>query len=390
MQYKFLATCPTEIQDSLTEELKGLGVSHIEQQFKAVVFTAPKELSYRLHLCTRTASRLLRVIKECRCNHIGAVTKQSSRINWHDFITNKHEYLIEAVVADRGPRLPTGNELSKAVRLGLEDYFLRHSEEPPRVNLKEPDVRIIAFLRAGELVISLDSTGKTMHKRGYRGEGHPAPIKETLAAALLAKMGYSGKETFFDPMCGSGTIAIEAAMIALNKAPLIHRKKGEFGLEHLVDFDKSLWRSVQDEIRGEKSEQPSHPIIAKDIDRHYVESAQDNALRARTEKYMQFSTGDFFEDPAPDTGGLLLTNLPYGERIETGMDDSYEAYYKRIGDKLKRDYQGWRIGLLVSEDSPYKMIGLRPKRKIPILNGSLKCRLLIFEIYAGSRKTKPI
>jgi putative N6-adenine-specific DNA methylase len=297
-----------------------------------------------------------------------------------------HGYLIEGVPADRGVEFMRSNDISKKVREALQDSFMKHLGKIPKVNLEEPKVVIVAFLQGGRCILSFDTAGKALHKRGYRGPGHPAPLKETLAASILMLAGYDGSQTLVDPMCGSGTIAIEAAMLALGKPPQIHRKKGQFLFEWLKDFDHKLWRVVQEEARGERRAAPPAAIYAADMSRSYVDMAQKNALKARVEKHITFKSAKFQDWEKPAETGLIVANLPYGERLERGDNqDKLVALYKEIGDTLKHKFSGWRAVLLAAEDSPYKFIGLKPKRKIPILNGSIRCKLLIFEMWEGGR-----
>jgi 23S rRNA G2445 N2-methylase RlmL len=173
----------------------------------------------------------------------------------------------------------------------------------------------------------------------------------------------------------------------LGKAALIHRKKGEFGFERLVFFNPKVWRTVQEECREQKRDQLPAPIFASDISANYLEAAKENALRARVEKYMEFSKADFFEAKPPFKSGLLITNLPYGERIKGEFSGDDESFFKAIGDKLKRDFAGWRAAILAAEESPWKFIGLKPSRKIKLLNGSIPVRLLVFDLYQGSKKS---
>ena len=163
-------------------------------------------------------------------------------------------------------------------------------------------------------------------------------------------------------------------------------KKGVFGFEYLKDFNSELWRNLQDKARKEKKEELIAPIFASDLDPKYVDLAKKNALRARVEKHMNFSESSFFDLEKPAPNGIMLTNLPYGERLS--KEDDFLEFYKKIGDQMKKNFSGWKIGLFVAENSPWKHIGLRPNRKIPLLNGSIKTKLLIFEIYDGSRKRK--
>ena len=234
--------------------------------------------------------------------------------------------------------------------------------------------------------MSFDTSGKSLHKRGYRESGHPAPLKETLSAAILTMAGYDGSQAFMDPMCGSGTIAIEAAMMAIRKAPQIHRKKGEFHFEWLKDFDRDLWRGTQDRVRAEKLSAPAAPVVASDINEAYVAMAKKSALDARVERYMTFGSGRFQDAEPPAETGILVTNLPYGERIGSS-DGDIVRLYEEVGDTLKKKFSGWQAAILAAAASPYKAIGLKPRRSIALMNGSIPCKLLVFELYAGTRRT---
>jgi len=386
---KMIAISPEETKGVLADELKALGATAIDQQFKAVYFECDERVFYEAHLRLRSASRLLRVIKEFAAKDERMLYDQARRINWGTILGEENTFAIEGVPGERGEGVMTANTISKRIREALQTWFEDKIGKRAVVDLQDPDASLVAFVRGGRCILSVDTSGKSMHKRGYRSDKHPAPIKETMAAAMLLKLGYKGDVPLYDPMCGSGTVAIEAASMALGKAALIHRKKGEFGFERLTLFNSKLWREVQEDAREGKLEAPPAPIFASDISANYIEAARENAVRARVEKYMTFSKADFFESKAPAPSGLLVTNLPYGERIkgEFGGDD--ESFFKAIGDKLKKDYSGWRAAILAAEDSPWKFIGLKPTRKIRLLNGSIPVRLLVFDLYSGSKKKTP-
>lgn len=388
---KAFAACPTELQPALKDELDQLGAYAITEQYRGLNFKMLPEDFYATHLKCRLASRLALVLREASAKTPEMLFSQACRIAWEGVFTDRSTFMIEGVAGDRGDNAMPASLISKKVREALQNRLARAKRPPAKVDLQEPDIKVIAFVRDGKVSISVDTTGKAMHKRGYRVENHPAPLKETLAAALLKLAEYDPKRPFVDLMCGSGTIAIEAAYLAMNKAPLIHRKKGEFGLERLANFDKDLWRKVQEDCRKEKAEQPAAAIKASDLHAPYIEQAKANALRGRVEKFIDFQIADFFAQ-TPETmgladsaeqGGLLLVNAPYGERLMEA--EELKTLYKRIGDHLKLNFAGWRAGLLVAFDTPHKHIGLRPTRKIPIKNGSIECRLLIFDLYKGRR-----
>lgn len=387
---KCIATCPEETKDVLIAELKALGAQDVTPIYRAVTFEAEPDVFYACHLKLRTASRLMRVIKEFPAKSPEMLYSQARRIPWPDLFDIDYGYLVEGVPGDRGREFMSSNDISKKVREGIQDAFGRRYGRIPKVDLKDPKVVVVAFIAGGKCTLSFDTSGKALHKRGYRTEGHhPAPLKETLAASILLLAGYDGTKPLMDPMCGSGTLAIEAAMIALNKSPLIHRKKGQFLLEWTKDFDKNLWRSTQDSARGERIVTLPAPIFASDVQSKYVAMARANALRARVEKHLEFKTSRFQDLKPIDGPGLLVANLPYGERLRKGGDDQeLKLLFQEIGDTLKQKFSGWRAALLAAENSPYKFIGLKPTRKIPLLNGTIPCKLLIFDLYSGSKRPK--
>ena len=382
---RLIATCPEETKPALVHELEALGATDLVPGFRAVSFEATEALVYELHLKLRTASRILRVIKDVPARSPQMLYSQARRIHWCDLFDVQHGFMVESLGADaEGGGMPPRQVVTQ-VRESIRDVFNRVQGRAPPIELAEPRVVVVAHLEHGRCMLSLDTSGKSLHKRGYREPGHPAPLKETLAAAILVMAGYDGSEAFIDPMCGSGTLAIEAAMMAVRKAPRIHRKKGEFYFEWLKGLDRPLWRAVQDRVRAEKLEGPPAPVVASDIDAGYVAMAQKSALKARVERYMSFSTQRFQDAEPPADRGLLVTNLPYGDRIGSREGD-IRLLYEEVGDTLKQKFSGWRAAVLAADASPYKAIGLKPSRTVPLMNGSIPCRLLIFELYAGSRR----
>ena len=240
---RLIATCPEETKPALMHELEALGAHDLGPGFRAVSFEATDELFYELHLKLRTASRILRVIKEVPAKSPAMLYSQARRIHWCDLFDAQHGFLVESLGADaEGGGMPPRQVITQ-VRESIRDVFNREQGRAPPVDLEEPRVVVVAHLANGRCMLSLDTSGKSLHKRGYRESGHPAPLKETLAAAILILAGYDGSQAFLDPMCGSGTLAIEAAMMAVRKAPRIHRKKGEFYFEWLKGFDRPLWRA---------------------------------------------------------------------------------------------------------------------------------------------------
>lgn len=379
-----VATCPEEIKPVLADEIRASGGSNIKFDYRAVNFQTDLAGFYQAHLNLRTASRIFMVIKEVAARQDYMLRSQAFRLPWEEYLKPEMTFLVDGVQANRGPQFMSSNVISKAVREGLQKRFESKVGKVPQVSLKEPDIRIIAYCKNNRCTISLDTSGKALHKRGYRLGGHPAPLKETLAAGILKLIGYDGRVPLYDPMCGSGTLVIEAAMIALEKAPLIHRKKGEFGFEHLKTLDKVLWREQQNKVRQNRISAPVQPLYASDIDASYVSQARDNALRARVEKDISFFQEDFLSAKPPCVDpGVLVFNMPYGERLS--KDDAMNEFMAEVGRKLKFDFPGWRAAVIVAQNSPYKLIGLRPERKINLMNGSIPVKLLVFNLYKGKK-----
>lgn len=382
---QLIATCPEEIKPALVIELEALGAGSIVPGYRAVAFEANEAVFYELHLKLRTASRILRVIKEVPARSPEMLRSQVRRIRWDGLFDARHGFMVETQGddAEQGGMAP--KQLITQVREGIREVFERAQGVAPAVDRSEPKVVVVAHLRHGRCMLSFDTSGKSLHKRGYREPGHPAPLKETLSAAILTLAGYDGSQAFMDPMCGSGTIAIEAAMIALRKAPQIHRKRGQFHFEWLKDFDRDLWRVTQDRVRAEKLDALSAPVVASDINADYVAMARKSALDARVERYMTFNTARFQDAEPPAPTGILVTNLPYGARIDSNDGDIVQLYGE-VGDTLKQKFSGWQAAILAAAASPYKAIGLRPKRTTTLMNGSIPCKLLLFELYAGTRR----
>jgi putative N6-adenine-specific DNA methylase len=383
-----VATCPEETKPALAAELHALGVETLRPRFRAIEFEASQALHYELQLRLRTASRLLRVVKDVPALTAPMLQSQVRRMHWPEWFDARHGFMVETVGVEAAGVL-TPKQVVTQVREGIRAAFAAAGQPAPKVDTEEPRVVVVAHLARGRCMLSFDTSGKALHKRGYRESGHPAPLKETLAAAILQFAGYDGTQPFLDPMCGSGTLAIEAAAIAVRKAPQIHRRKGEFHLEWLAEFDRALWRETQDRVRAGKLQAPPALVVASDIEPRYVEMARKSALRARVERYIRFETARVQDAEPPGEAGILVTNLPYGDRIGAAGDAQLHELYEQVGDVLKQRFSGWKAAILAAAASPYKAIGLKPSRTLELVNGSIPCRLLLFELYRGSRRATP-
>lgn len=370
---KWIATCPHETVDVLASELSELGITDQTILHRGVAFDTDLETAYRAHLLLRTASRIQRVVAEFPVPDIAQFRVELQKIVWPEWLRSHKPFMVTPALTDQ-QALALGEEtVIKSVVQSVQGGAFEKNAPRFDPDAEEP-ITIVVFIRNGTCILGIDTAGRALHKRGWRTNGHPAVLKETLAASILLLAGYTGQEPLLDPMCGSGTIVIEAAYIALNKAPLIHRGKDDFALEHLAGFDRALWRRVSDQLRAAKKSALPAPIYASDISGKYVEVARASALRARVEKYIEFNTRPFQDWSPPVPSGLLVANLPYGERIGAGV---IAALYRDVGRVIQERFSGWRIALLVPAEAPIHLLGLKSPREIALLNGALPVKLLL-------------
>lgn len=374
---RWLATCPEDTRDVLLNELVAMGVSDPKPLHRGVAFEANLETGYRAHLVLRTASRIQRIIGDVPAMNATTLAQSVRDVDWPSFLRTHRPIAIDVILNDNPARAmgqtAVLNMLKNAIAAGFPPgTALRFDQEA------DNPVTVIAHIRGGVCTLGLDTAGRALHKRGWRMNGHPAVIKETLAAAILLLAGYDGSIPLLDPMCGSGTIVIEAAYIALHKGVLIHRGKDDFGLEHHAGFDRNLWRKVSDQVRAEKLAAPPAPIFASDIQAKYVELSRQGALRGRVERHITFAVSPFESLTPPADHGLLVANLPYGQRIGGG-GAQVQGLYTAVGRTIRERYRNWRIALLMPEHAPRGALGLRTDRDIPMMNGALPVRLLITE-----------
>ncbi len=370
---RWIATCPHETVEVLGAELSALGVQDQHILHRGIAFNTDLETAYRAHLLLRTASRIQRVVGELVATDISTLQTELRKIVWPEWIRSHRAFTVVPALTDPQAQALGEEEVVSSVVESVQKSAFEKSA--PRFDPESDNpISIVLFIRNGICVLGIDTAGRALHKRGWRTGGHPAVLKETLAASMLLLAGYTGHEPLLDPMCGSGTIAIEAAYIALNKAPLIHRGKDDFSLEHLASFDRALWRRVSDQLRaGKKSELPA-PIYVSDIQAEYVAIARASALRARVEKYLDFSTKPFQEWSPPAPNGLLVANLPYGERIGIGV---ITALYRDVGKIIKERFSNWRIALLVPSEAPIHLLSLKSHKAVTLMNGALPVKLLL-------------
>jgi putative N6-adenine-specific DNA methylase len=364
---RLFASCAPGLEAVLGREIEALGAKNgLAIAHAGVFFDGGTRDLYAANLWLRSASRVQWILLQAQERSRAGLVDAVAQIPWPDLLRPERGVAIE--LHDAGLTAPARREVAEQLTRAVR------SRLGARAEAVHPAVAVVHCHR-GQLTVGLDSSGKALHKRGYRTTGtHEAPLQETLAAAILLELGYRGEEPLWDPMCGSGTFAIEGAMIAVHKAPMIHRKKGQFAFEWWRDFDYALWRQVSTEARGARHPAPAHPILASDAQARWVREAAVNATRARVRHHITFLASRFESVASPREPGLLVMNLPYGSRL--GSERELRPLYRRVGSLVRERFARWRTGLLVLDAPPSEELGLDLASAMPIANGALRCRLL--------------
>ena len=375
----FIATTLFGLEQVLAAELEELGALNVEARNRAVAFEGDKKLIYQANLQLRTALRILKPLHRFKARNEHELYRGVQQIEWHRHLGNDDTLAVDAAVGS--DFFNHSQYVALKTKDAIVDQFRERTGERPSVETERPTLRINVHIQQDEVNISLDSSGDPLYKRGYRVLTGLAPLNEVLAAGMIKLSGWKANRPFIDPMCGSGTLLIEAAMIALNIAPGLHRE--HFGFETWRDFDSQLWEQVREEAIAQIVEF-NHPIIGSDASYKSVVMAQRNLEAAQVEEYVQVFEKRFEDQEPPPGPGILMINPPYGERLEA--DSDIVAFYKTIGDRLKQAYTGYDAWILTSNLEALKHLGLRPSRKIPLYNGPLECRFAKFELYRGTKK----
>lgn len=377
---EMLATTLFGLEDILAAELEKAGASEIEKHNRAVSFTGDMALLYRANLQLRTASKILVPVRKRQVRSDSELYSAASDVDWWKYFDVDMTFAVDSVVNSK--HFNHSKYAALKVKDAIADRFREKYGRRPSVDREKPDVRINVHIDRERCAISLDSSGEPLHRRGYRLEGRGAPLSEVLAAGMLLHAGYDGSENFTDPMCGSGTILIEAAMIASGVAPGLLRKR--FGFFGWNSFDRKIFDSISDKLK-DRIKRPEYIIAGADISRRAVETTGKNLRRARFEKEIDLKTAPFDRYLPPPSPGILVINPPYGRRM--GKEDIVD-FYRMIGDTLKSRYEGYSAWVLSSNLDALKFVGLRPSRKIKLFNGPLECRFQRYDIYSGSKKAK--
>lgn len=366
-------------EQTLATELHDLGVTDVEILTRAVKYSGDQALLYKSNLHLRTAIKILKPIASFNVNSTEMLYQKVQSIQWDEYFSTSQTFAIDGI---------TNSEIfthSQFVALkskdAIVDQFRTKYGVRPSVDIENPDMRINIHIADTTCTVSLDSSGKSLGKRGYKLHQVKAPLSEVLAAGIILLIGWDKKSNFIDAMCGSGTFPIEAALIARNIAPGSFRS---FAFENWNDFDPALWSKIKREAKRNIIPLEDGLIQAYDIEKRAIDISWDNAQMAKVENQITFNNIDFFKTSPENDHGMIIMNPPYGQRLED--EDDIVPLYQEIGSHLKKAYSGWDAWILSGNLNAIKYIGLKPSRKIPLFNGPIDCRLNKFELYGGSKK----
>jgi len=374
----FLAKTFYGFEPLLEKELRKLGAKNIKSINRAVSFEGDLGFLYKANLSLRTALRILMPIGHYLVKNQTDLYRAIDRIDWSKWFSAEQSFIIDVTLFS--DHFNHSLFVAQKAKDAIVDQFSKREGKRPSVTTENPDIRIQLHLQGDQLTISLDSSGNSLHQRGYRIETNIAPINEVLAAGMLLHSGWEGKTYFYDPMCGSGTLAIEAAMIVCNIPPSLNRTT--FSFMNWKNFDAELFELIRNSCLSKVREFRGH-IYASDKAPSAVRKAQENIENAGLEEYISVVRSDFFFADRPSEVPLhIVFNPPYGERLPIDAD----VFYGKIGDTLKKEYQGCEAWFITANIEALKSVGLRPSRKIKMFNGKLESRLVNYELYEGSRK----
>ncbi|MBD2259269.1 THUMP domain-containing protein [Pseudanabaena sp. FACHB-2040] len=375
MSSQYFATVARGLEPLAVQELEALGAEAIEPGFCGVGFSGDRSLLYRVNLWARLPFRVLVKLDEFSCQTAEDLYQGIRTIDWQPYLTPTHTLAVTATGKSR--QLNHTHFTALQVKNAIVDQQQAAFGERSSVDTEQPDVRINIHLEHDQCTVSLDSSGSSLHRRGYRPAVGAAPLKESLAAALIQLTGWQPDMPFFDPLCGSGTLPLEASLKALNVAPGLFRE--QFGFETWPDFDDDLWDGLLQEAEDSQREDLEAVIVGCDRDPEVIRQARANALNCGVGHLVKFSSEELDSVEAPADHGVLLCNPPYGERL--GRDENLGQFYKLLGNVLKQRFKGWTAFVLSGNKELASTIGLRSSQRFPVYNGSLPCQLMKYELY---------
>ena len=376
--FSMLAKTFKGLEEVLAQELIELGANDVLIERRAVSFKGDKALLYRANLCLRTAIRILVPIASFKAKDTDALYKQVKSLDWSRYMTADTTFIVDATVYSETFR--NSRFVTYRAKDAIADFWMEKANKRPSVSTQEPDMIINVHVANEQVTVSLDSSGESLHKRGYRVATTEAPISEVLAAGMLLMAGWKGQSDFYDPMCGSGTLLIEAALIARNIAPGVFRKS--FAFEKWQDFDAELWSDIYNDDSAER--EFNHRIYGSDASFYAIRQAEKNIKSAGVQKDIELKQIRMEEiKNDQNINALVMLNPPYGERLKSNKE--MEDLYGAIGSTLKHQFTGATAWIISSNAAAMKCIGLKPSRKYHLLNGELDCQFNQYELFQGKR-----
>lgn len=376
-EFELIAKTFMGLETVLAKELTQLGANNVRAGRRMVSFMGNKEMMYRANFQLHTAIRILKPIAHFKARSADDMYEEVKKIDWSQYIEKGKTFSVDSVVYSEEFR--NSRFVTYKVKDAIVDQFREKTGERPNISVSNPDIRLNIHVAEDDATLSLDSSGESLHRRGYRQESVEAPLNEVLAAGMILMTGWNGETDFIDPMCGSGTLLVEAALIARNISPGVFRK--EFAFEKWTDFDQDLFDSIYNDDSQEKDFQ--HHIYGYDIDMKAVNTARLNVKAAGLTKYVTVEQQDFKDFTKPAEKAIMITNPPYGERIST---PNLLGTYKMIGERLKHDFSGNDAWVLSFREECFDQIGLKPSIKIPVFNGSLECEFRKYAMFDGKMR----
>lgn len=373
-EFELIAKTFMGLEPVLAEELTNMGANNVEIGRRMVSFTGNKEMMYRANFQLHTAIRILKPIKKFKAQSADDVYDRVKEIDWSKLMDNKMTFAVDSVVFSEEFR--HSKFVAYKVKDAIVDQFREATGVRPNVSVTNPDLRLHIHIADEDATLCLDSSGESLHRRGYRQESVEAPLNEVLAAGMILMTGWRGETDFIDPMCGSGTLPIEAALIARNISPGVFRK--EYAFEKWADFDKELFDNIYNDDSAER--EFAHHIYGYDVDMKAVAKARLNVKAAGLTSDITIEQKDFKDFTQPEEKAIIVTNPPYGERIST---PNLLATYKMIGERLKNAFKGNNAWVLSYREECFDQIGLKPSIKIPVFNGSLECEFRKYQMFEG-------
>lgn len=380
-KHHFFAPCPRGLEGVLEEELHELGIPMTNKTAGGVAFQAPWSSMYWVNLKSHIASRVLWEVGRSAYRSEEDIYRACHALTWPDWFLPSNTIKVK-VTANRCP-LPSLDFLTLRIKDAICDKFMTLRHKRPSVDKRNPNIRLDSFLDAETVTFYLDTSGEPLFKRGYRISTVEAPLRENLAAGLLRLAGWSADQVLLDPMCGSGTIPLEAALMARRIAPGLTRS---FTFERLLMHDTKRWAQLREVAKTKQRKEIPAPIYASDHDVDAIKIAQRTFQGAGVVLDIRLRHIDLLSVEPPAAKGIVLINPPYGVRL--GSQEELESFYPKLGDWLKQRFAGWRACIFTGDARLHKLIGLTPSKRVPLFNGALECRLYTYSIVQGPMRRK--